>query len=379
MIVKSIKLENYRNFNKLDVDLNKNLNIFIGNNGQGKTNLLESIFLCSIGKSFRANNENDLINFDAMNKNDEKFNVILEVDKESDELLEKIEFIYSKKNKKDIKINDITLEKKSELIGILNTVIFIPDDLRIIKGSPTDRRRFINIDISQIKPKYKYLLKNYKKVLNQRNNIIKNLNTNQNRAVLDIWDKYMVDIGTELVYYRKKYIEKLAKYSYEIYKKISSDSETFKLSYNCDIGDIENLEKKEIKLLLKKRLEDSLTSDIYRKYTLIGPHKDDITFKIDDKEFKYFGSQGQQRSAVLAIKLAEIEIFKDELNEYPILLLDDVFSELDNNRKKFLMDYIVKIQTIITSTDDKDLRTLLKDRDKNVFYIKSGLIEKVEV
>lgn len=374
MIVKSIKLENYRNFKKLDTDINPKLNIFIGDNGQGKTNLLESIFLCSIGKSFRANNENDLIHF-----NENFFKVDLEIDKKNDALLRKISFDFKKGNKKSIKINDISLEKMSELVGILNTVIFIPDDLRIIKGSPTERRRFINIDISQIKPKYKYLLKNYKKVLNQRNSIIKNLQKNQNRQVLDIWDDYIVSIGTELIYYRKKYIEDLNRYASHIYSKISNGSEFFDLKYKCNIGNIDDLNKDEIRTLLKEKLNDSFESDIYRKCTLVGPHKDDIIFKINNKDFKYFGSQGQQRSAVLALKLAEIEIVEDEIGEYPILLLDDVLSELDNKRKKFLMDYIVDIQTIITSTDDKDLRELVKNRDKDVFYIKNGSLEKLEV
>jgi len=374
MIVKSIKLKNYRNFKELETKLNPKLNIFIGNNGQGKTNLLESIFLCSIGKSFRANNENDLIHFHENN-----FEVNLGVDKTNDSLIRKISFDFKKNSKKNIKINDINLEKMSELVGILNTVIFIPDDLRIIKGSPTERRRFINIDISQIKPKYKYLLKNYKKVLNQRNSIIKNLQKNQNKQVLEVWDEYIVNIGTELIYYRKKYIEDLNKYAAEIYDKISNGAEIFDLKYKCNIGNIEDLNKEEIRNLLRDKLKDSLESDIYRNCTLIGPHKDDIVFKINNKDFKFFGSQGQQRSAVLAIKLAEIEIVEDEIGEYPVLLLDDVLSELDNNRKKFLMDYIVNIQTIITSTDDKDLRELLENREKNVFYIKNGLLEKLEV
>ena len=197
--------------------------------------------------------------------------------------------------------------------------------------------------------------------------------------MLEVWDEYIVNIGTELIYYRKKYIEDLNKYAAEIYDKISNGAEIFDLKYKCNIGNIEDLNKEEIRNLLRDKLKDSLESDIYRNCTLIGPHKDDIVFKINNKDFKFFGSQGQQRSAVLAIKLAEIEIVEDEIGEYPVLLLDDVLSELDNNRKKFLMDYIVNIQTIITSTDDKDLRELLENREKNVFYIKNGLLEKLEV
>ncbi len=372
MIVKSIKLKNFRNFEELNIELNDVLNIFIGDNGQGKTNLLESIYLCSIGKTFKLNTENDLIKFGQNN-----FEIEIVVNKGNKEN-KTINIAYMKNQNRIVKINGVKLDKNSELIGYMNNVIFTPDDLKIVKGSPIERRKFVNIDISQIKPKYKYLLKNYKKIVLGRNNILKNLNNNSNREVLSIWDDYLIDVGSEIIFYRNEYINKLKYEASKIYSDISDNKESFDLSYKCDIGNVENLSKDDIKKIFREKIEKNIENEIFRKNSLHGPHKDDITIKINNKDFKYFGSQGQQRSAVLAIKLGEIEIIKNEIGEYPILLLDDVLSELDNKRKGFLIDYIKDIQTIITSTDDTDLKDLVKKNDKKIFHICEGRIERNE-
>ncbi len=372
MIVKNIKLKNFRNFEELNIELNDVLNIFIGDNGQGKTNLLESIYLCSIGKTFKLNTENDLIKFGQNN-----FEIEIVVNKGNNEN-KTINISYTKNQKRIVKINGVKLDKNSELIGYMNNVIFTPDDLKIIKGSPIERRKFVNIDISQIKPKYKYLLKNYKKIVLGRNNILKNLNNNSNREVLSIWDDYLIDVGSEIIFYRNEYINKLKYEASKIYSDISDNKENFDLSYKCDIGNVENLSKDDIKKIFREKIEKNIENEIFRKNSLYGPHKDDIITKINNKDFKYFGSQGQQRSAVLAIKLGEIEIIKNEIGEYPVLLLDDVLSELDNKRKGFLIDYIKDIQTIITSTDDTDLKDLVKKSDKKIFHICEGRIERNE-
>ncbi len=374
MIVKSIKLKNFRNFSELNIDLNNILNIFIGDNGQGKTNLLESIYLCSIGKTFKLNSENDLIKF---GQNSFEVEILINKENGSNIVSKVINITYVKNQKRIVKINGVKLEKNSELIGLLNNVIFTPDDLKIIKGSPIERRKFINIDISQIKPKYKYLLKNYKKVITGRNNILKDITNNSNRDVLSIWNDYLIDIGSEIIFYRKEYIKNLKHYAALIYANISDNKENFELLYKCDIGNVDNLSKNEIKEIFREKINKSIENEIFRKNSLYGPHKDDIIIKINDKDFKYFGSQGQQRSAVLAIKLAEIEIIKNEIGEYPILLLDDVLSELDNKRKNFLINYIKNIQTIITSTDDNDLKDLVKNNDKKIFHICEGNIGNI--
>lgn len=368
MIVRSIKLKNFRNFSNLQIDLDDVLNIFIGDNGQGKTNLLESIFICSIGKTFRINTENDLIKFD-----EKSFDINIEIEK-NNSLSKNISFSYLKNHKKSIKINGVKLEKNSEIIGVLNNVIFTPDDLRIIKGSPNERRKFVNIDISQIKPKYKYLLRNYNKVVLQRNQLLKE---EKSYDVLSIWNDYMVDIGTELILYRREYIKKLKYYASNIYDNITDKKEVLSLIYKCNIGDVENLTKDEIKSKFREKLNKIYQNEKYRKITLCGPQKDDIIFKLNGKDFKYFGSQGQQRSAVLSLKLAEIEIIKNEIGEYPILLLDDVLSELDNKRKTYLINYIKNIQTIITSTDDNDLKLIVRDNKKKIFNINDGNVVNI--
>jgi DNA replication and repair protein RecF len=378
VIVKNIKLKNFRNFEELNIELNDALNIFIGDNGQGKTNLLESIYLCSIGKTFKLNTENDLIKFGQnnfeieiiVNKGNNGYNVNSEN--------KTINISYTKNQNRIVKINGVKLDKSSELIGYMNNVIFTPDDLKIIKGSPVERRKFVNIDISQIKPKYKYLLKNYKKIVLGRNSILKNLFNNSNREVLSIWNDYLVDVGSEIIFYRNEYIKELKVHASSIYSDLSDNKESFELSYKCDIGNVENLAIDNIKKLFREKIEKNIENEIFRKNSLHGPHKDDIIIRINNKDFKYFGSQGQQRSAVLAIKLAEIEIIKSEKGEYPILLLDDVLSELDNKRKGFLIDYIKDIQTIITSTDDTDLKDLIKKNDKKIFHICEGRIERNE-
>ncbi|KAF5031776.1 DNA replication and repair protein RecF [anaerobic digester metagenome] len=371
MIINKLKIKNYRNFKDAEIELNNSLNIFIGDNGQGKTNLMESIYLSSIGRTFRLNSENELINF-----SENKSSVEISLIKNNYNM--KIDLLLEKNKRKTVHINGVKLDKTSEMIGILNNVIFTPDDMRIIKGSPVERRKFINIDISQIKPKYKYLLNKYKKVVTERNIILKNYYTNpQNKDIINIWNDYLVNTGSDIIFLRNEYIEKLKHYAADIYADISGKKEKFEMSYCCSIGRSEYLDNEIIKKSFHEKVNNNIKNEIMRGTTLYGPHKDDIVIKIDGNECKYFGSQGQQRSAILSIKLAEIEIIKEETGEYPILLLDDVLSELDNKRKGYLMNYIKGIQTVITTTDDHDLKELTKFYNKKIFYINEGKIGNI--
>jgi len=371
MIVNKLKITNYRNFKEATIDLNSSLNIFIGDNGQGKTNLMESIYLSSIGRTFRLNSENELIKF-----NENKSSV--EISMVKNNYNTKIELLLEKNKKKQVSVNGVKLDKTSEMIGILNNVIFTPDDMKIIKGSPIERRKFVNIDISQVKPKYKYLLNKYKKVFTERNIILKNYYTkSENKDIINIWNDYLINTGSEIILYRNEYINKLKKYAVDIYEDISGNKEKFDLSYCCNTGSTDNIDKDSIKKLFQEKINMNMKHEIQRGTTLFGPHKDDVIIKIDSKECKYFGSQGQQRSAILAIKLAEIEIIKEEIGEYPILLLDDVLSELDNKRKGYLINYIKGIQTVITTTDDHDLNVMTKNYNKNNFYINEGKIGNI--
>ncbi|WP_326911283.1 DNA replication/repair protein RecF [Sedimentibacter sp. MB31-C6] len=371
MIVNSLKLRDYRNLKEVNIDLDSVLNIFIGDNGQGKTNLLESIYLCSIGRTFRLNKESELINFE-----ENKSLVELSLIKNNYKI--NIELILEKNKRKQVFINKVKLDKTSEMIGILNNVIFTPDDMKIIKGSPVERRKFINIDISQIKPKYKYLLAKYKKIITERNIILKNYCTKpDNKDIINIWNDYLINIGTEIIYYRNEYINNLKKFTIDIYSDISGNKEKLDINYICNIGNVNDMDKSDIKDLFRKKISSNFQQELQKCTTLYGPNKDDLSIKINGKECKYFGSQGQQRSAILAVKLAEIEIIKNEIGEYPILLLDDVLSELDSKRKGYLLNYIKNIQTVITTTDDNDLYNLTKYSNKKNFYISEGKIGNI--
>lgn len=371
MIVKNLKIKNYRNLKEETIDLNEDLNIFVGDNGQGKTNLLESVYLCSIGRTFRLNSENDLINF---NENKSSVEILLNRDNKNIT----VELTLERNKRKLVKINGVKLDKTGEMIGVLNNVIFTPDDMKIIKDSPIERRKFINIDISQIKPKYKYLLNQYKKIISQRNIILKNYYTNPgNKDIINIWNDYLVNIGSEIIFYRNEYVNNLKKHAIRIYSDLSGGKEVLDISYKCNVGNIYNMDKNEIKKIFNDKICNNIENEIQKCTSLYGPHKDDLSIKINNKESKYFGSQGQQRCAILSLKLAEIEIIKDEVGEYPVLLLDDVFSELDSTRKGYLIKYIKGIQTIVTTTDDSDLKSLAVDYNKKYFCISKGKIGNI--
>ena len=382
MEVKSIRLINYRNYNNLHISLNSKLNIFLGNNAQGKTNLLESIYLCSIGKSFRTNKDKELINIDK----DEAY-IGLNVNKnEFDKLIE----INLEKNKsKRVKINRIEIDKLSELNGNLNVVIFSPEDLKIIKEGPSERRNFLDTEISQLRPYYAYNLNKYNKILYQRNNLLKGINYNkQNKSLLDVWDEQLVKVGTELIINRLHFINRISQISNNTHKKLTGGMEDLQIEYESSIefcdkdilredkNNIKEFRQKSYKLIyesFKESLVKSIDKDIEKASTSIGPHRDDIKVIVNGLESRIFGSQGQQRTAALSLKLAEVELIKGEIEEYPVLLLDDVLSELDINRRKYLIETFKDIQTIITTTDDVDLKDI-KNINKSIFFIVNGEI-----
>lgn len=371
MIIKDIKIINYRNFKEETLQLHNSLNIFIGDNGNGKTNLLESIYLSSIGRTFRLNSENEIIKF-----LEERSSVFITLCKNNRNI--NIEIILEKNKKKKVKINGVPIDKTSEMIGILNNVIFTPDDMKIIKGSPSERRKFINIDISQIKPKYKYLLHQYSKVILNRNLILKNYAIKkENEDIIEIYNEYLVNIGSEIIFLRNEYINLIKKYAVDIYSDISGNRENLSIHYVTNIGNVENLKLEDIKTKFREKIKKNFPNELKNSLSLYGPQKDDMMLKINGKECKYFASQGQQRTAILSLKLSEIEIFKEETGDCPVLLLDDVLSELDNKRKSYLINYIDKIQTVITTTDDSDFNLLENNNNRKIFYIDNGAISNI--
>ena len=335
MHIEEIKLNNFRNYDNQEIKLKNGINLFYGNNAQGKTNIIESIFLCSMGKSFRARKDKELINF---NNNSASIDIkYFKKDRDG-----KIKYIIGE-NKK-IFINNIQIKKMSEILGNINIVLFSPEDINIIKDGPSNRRKFLNMMISQLRPNYIYNYNLYLKTLEQKNNYLKNINIeNKNDYLLDIYDEKLAEYGIIINKYRDEFVKKIKEKIEYIHKKVTKDKEKIKIKYISDCFDKENY---------LKNLKENRNKDILKGYTSVGIQRDDIYFFINGKKIDIYGSQGQQRTSILSLKLAELEIIKDEIGEYPILLLDDFMSELDSERRLNFLKNIENTQIIITCTDD---------------------------
>mgnify|MGYP000742656016 FL=1 len=341
MWIKKIKIKNFRNYEKEEINLEKNINIFYGQNAQGKTNIIESIFLCSLGKSFRAKKDNEMIKL-----NEQNAMVEIEYEKSDREGKIKIEI----GNKKNIYLNGIKIKKLSELLGNLNIVIFTPDDINILKGGPQNRRRFLDIMISQLRPNYMHILNLYIKTMEQRNIYLRQIKEeHKDENLLDIWDEKLSEYAIKIYEYRKEFIKKIIKKLDIIHKNITNNAEQIELDYitECDS------KEKYLKLLKERR-----KLDIIKGFTTKGVHRDDFMIYINKKDIKIFGSQGQNRTAMLSLKLAELQVIYDEIGEYPILLLDDFMSELDKTRRKNFLENIEGTQVIITGTEKLDIENL---------------------
>ncbi len=355
MWIKELKLNNFRNYENKIIKFNKDINIFYGENAQGKTNIIEAIFFSSIGKSFRTNNDKELIKF-----NKDNFCIELFFQRNDREGKIKIDL----NNKKDIFVNDIKLKKLSELLGNINIVMFTPDDINILKDGPQKRRKFLDIMISQLRPNYMYILNLYLKTLEQRNNYLRQIKfENKNSELLEIWDEKLAEYSEKIYKYRNEFIEKIKNKINNIHKKITENKEEIKIEY---ISDCKN--KEEFLGILKERRK----LDIIKGYTTKGIHRDDFIIFINDKQVNIYGSQGQHRTAVLSLKLAELDVIYDEIGEYPILLLDDFMSELDEKRKNNFLENIANIQVIITCTEKINIDNL----NFSVFNVVNGEIEK---
>ena len=341
MWINEINLNNFRNYNSQKIKLHENINVFFGENAQGKTNIIESIFLSSIGKSFRTNKEKELIKF---NEN----NSIIEIKFKKSDREGKVKIEIG--DKKQIYLNGIKLKKLSELLGNINIVIFTPDDINILKGGPQNRRKFLDIMISQLRPNYMHILTLYNKTLDQRNNYLKQIKLeNKDQNLLDIWDEKLVDYGIKIYEYRNEFIEKIQNKIKNIHKGITENKEEIEIKYFSDSSTRQNFINE-----LKSRRK----LDIIKGFTTKGVHRDDFVIYINGREVELYGSQGQHRSAILSLKLSELQVIYDEIGEYPILLLDDFMSELDNKRRKNFLENIKDIQVIITCTEKLSLENL---------------------
>ena len=341
MQLNSLKLLNFRNYDNLYIDFNKKVNLLVGKNGQGKTNIVESIYMLSFGKSFRTNKEKELIKF-----NCEKASVQINYQKSDRDGNIKIEI----GEKKQVYLNGIKIKKLSELLGNINIVIFTPDDINILKGGPQNRRRFLDIMISQLRPNYMHILSLYNKTLEQRNNYLKQIKTEKkDENLLEIWDEKLIDYGMKIYEYRKEFLEKIQNKIKNIHQGITDGKEEIEIEYLSDAKTRQNF---------INELQSRRKLDIIKGFTTKGIHRDDFIIYINKKEVGIFGSQGQNRTAMLSLKLSELQVIYDDIGEYPILLLDDFMSELDEKRRERFLNNIKDIQVIITCTEKLRLEKL---------------------
>ena len=336
MIIESVDLQNYRNYEFLNMTFDNKINIIYGDNAQGKTNILESLYVCATSKSHRGSKDKDIIRFG----NDEAHIKVMVKKHGMNYRLD----MHLKKNKtKGIAVNGIPIRRAVELFGIINIIIFSPEDMNIIKNGPSERRRFMDMELSQLDKIYLSNLVNYNKVVVQRNKLLKQLQFSGDSGLvdmLDVWDMQLVRYGSEIIKRRMDFIDDINSIIRPVHSKLSGNKEILNLRYiPCTTTDN-----------FKDEVIRSRERDIKFKMTNVGPHKDDVAFFINDKDVRKYGSQGQQRTCALSLKLAEIELVKKVINDTPVLLLDDVLSELDANRQNFLLDSIGDIQTIITRT-----------------------------
>lgn len=359
MIINELALRNFRNYEELVVSFDSKLNIIYGNNAQGKTNILEAIYVCATSKSHRTNVFKEMIKMDLKEAH-------IHVTIEKDNSLSDIDVHLNSTGKKQFAINKLPIKKLDELLGVLHVIMFSPEDLSLIKSGPKERRRFIDIELSQLNSVYFHYLQQYHRLLKQRNALLKECQKKpsaSNIEQLDIWDIQFVHYGIKIIEAREQFIQDIN----EIYKKrhfdISGGKELMDLRYDYDVN-ISDFEEK------LKRNQDK---DIRFGSTSVGPHRDDLIFDLNGVDLRKYGSQGQQRTAALSLKLSEIDLVIERNDEKPVLLLDDVLSELDASRQVYLMDHLDGIQTFITCTGVEDF--IKQDsREKRFFHVKNGEI-----
>lgn len=358
MIIKSLELLNYRNYETLQINFNEGINILYGDNAQGKTNVLESIYVCATTKSHRGSRDKEMIRF-----NQEDSHIRLYTERSGIE--HKID-VHLKRNKtKGAAVDGLPIKKSSELMGMVNVVFFSPEDLAIIKNGPAERRRFIDMELCQLNKVYLHDISNYNRVVNQRNNLLRQVYYQESsKETLDVWDEQLVYYGSRVIEERKSFIEQLKDLILPIHKKLSGGKEILDICYEPSV----TVRDFKTQLLMRR------DNDLKLKTTTIGPHRDDMGFYIGGINVRKYGSQGQQRTAALSLKLAEIDLVKLFIKDTPVLLLDDVLSELDSFRQNYLLESIRQVQTIITCTGLDEFINNRFNIDK-IFKVKNGSIE----
>ena len=357
MYITEVSLQNFRNLEQLKIEPSRGINVIYGSNAQGKTNFLESLYFCAMGRSLRGKSDQQLIRFDA-----EESHIRMMVQRKN--LYDRIDVHLKKDEKKGIAVNGLPVRKLGDLFGTLYAVIFSPEDLSLVKDGPAERRRFLDMELCQLSKVYYYDLQQYYRILKQRNNLLKEISKNPKlQDTLFVWDDQMAEYGERIIAARKKFLARLDEITSEKLSQLTGGKDHLQTIYkpNCEAG------------TLAEKLQKNIDRDIYFGSTQSGPHKDDILFSIDGREVKTYGSQGQQRTTALAARLAEIDLIREETGENPVLLLDDVFSELDESRQKFLLESIGDLQAFVTCTGIEDSVKKYISKD-NLFYVENGVI-----
>ena len=358
-------MKNFRNYENEEITFLDGINILTGANAQGKTNAAEAIFFLCTGYSPRANRDKLLV------KHDKEFAEIKgNASSLYGDVSVRIEF--NKSDKKNIYVNELQVLKIGELLGNINSVFFNPSELKLVQESPEDRRRFLNVSLSQMSKNYFYALQRYNKILSQRNNLLKDPDKDLIRETLPIWDEQLSLQASKIIKARNEFLKELSPIAEQKHALLSDGKESLKMKTESGYYG----EEAEIAYALKEDLKTGLERDMRLGFTTIGPHRDDIKFSLNGDDVRVFGSQGQQRTVALALKLAEAEMFYNRFNEYPILILDDVLSELDKKRQKKLVGAVDHLQTIFTATGID--RTVFKDRQFNKMVIEKGKVKKAK-
>lgn len=371
MHLEQIELQNYRNYEQTTLNFSSSINVLIGENAQGKTNLIESIYFLAMSRSHRTSRDRELIRWDT---DFAKVKGLLQ--KKSNSV--PLEIILSKRGKQ-AKLNHLEQKKLSDYIGQMNVILFAPEDLSLVKGSPSVRRKFIDMELGQMNRLYLYHLSQFQQILKQRNQFLKQARSKKNydKIYLDVLTEQLATEAAEVLFSRFKFVNQLSDLANEVQKDISNEKETLLITYKTSSSIDENMTVEEIFNHLMADYEKSVSQEIDQG-TTIGPHRDDIVFHVNNRNVQTYGSQGQQRTTALSLKLAEIDLMRNMTGEYPILLLDDVLSELDDSRQTHLLKSIQnKVQTFITTTSldgvQMDLLT-----DPFIFYVEEGSIIKTD-
>ena len=372
MYIEELELTNYRNYKELSVTFENNVNVILGENAQGKTNVMESIYVLGMAKSHRTSNDKDLIRWDA-----EYAKIKGRVQKSRGSV--PLELTISKKGKK-ARFNHIEQKKLSQYIGNMNVVMFAPEDLHLVKGSPQVRRRFIDMEIGQVSPVYLHDMSQFQKILQQRNHYLKQLQIKKqsDRTFLEVLTEQYIEVAVKVIRKRFEFIRLLEEWAQPIHAGISRGLETLNIQYKPSVEVSESTDWSKMIGVFEEKFQSVREREIDRGVTLIGPHRDEMFFFVNERDVQTFGSQGQQRTTALSVKLAEIELIHSEIGEYPILLLDDVLSELDDYRQSHLLNTIKgKVQTFVTTTtvDGIDHQTL---REATTFSVRGGVMERVK-